>query len=1158
MKTMKTLSLIVSIAITLLFTNPAESSGPFIDNDDGTVFDESTGLTWLESDSNAKTFAESCEYCRDLITGGYDDWRVPSVQEAITILDYPDGTDPIFTRRGSNHWTNYNRKWDYTWLYNDHGPIGMTITKDYIDTLTVRCVRGRYVSRPSEYLTSNGEIVEDERNNLIWTIIDDKTTRTYWEAKDYCSNLVYAGRADWRLPTPNELVSITDYTTYDEWGPMVDGAFAIERGRKHYNYWTSSVSYAKGYYWRISFRNGGMGINTPINRSYVLCACENDSSSPPIADAGEDVSISTDNQSDTVLYGTAADIDNDLLVYRWLDGDRELSAWKEVGGSGEAYLDLSEVSSLCIGEHVFTLEVSDGQATATDEVALTVSASDSIRYEAYCDGTVADNVTGLMWQKTDDGIKRVWDDACQYCEHLELAGYDDWRAPELDELSDLVAYGNRLDPAFDGRPDSYWSGTGGFRHGTRAAWAVRFAPGYEGARKGTVIDAIAYVRCARGASVSSLDPSDHLQNINNKLVEDTHTGLIWQNRDDGNKRPWADAKYYCDELVWAGRKDWRLPTALELSTIIDYGEYDPTISTEVFDSRASSYWSSTASTIIPDGAWFVNFLNGVVNAYTKDELNYALCVCGGSDSQTDDSLPQNTDDENTDHVSGVVNGDYIRFGGRDWIMLDNTTGYVILKSYEIVSDPGCLPDSAVFDSGNDQTWEYGGEVASLNEYLNTIFYEDLVEDKKLVDENGEWFIEAGVNDPAYTWTGNVALLTETEFNHFRDNGPNLIGTSVKAIDFPGADPNINGNWWLLTPGVGYSETVPGSVVRFVADSNNLAAGDAENCRTTRLLRPTLHLQSGLYVAGGDGTEENPKGITDSPPKDSSPIAATLDIDPDTLNLKSNGNPITAYIELGEDADISEIDTVTIELRLNGAAIAYVEPHPTGIGDEDGDGIEDLMVKFDRQIVKETLTPGSITLEVFGYLIDDTRSFTGTDTITVIQPNDNESKTGGSSRDSDAPPKSHSGGSSGSSGTRSQPSKPPTPLPPASAPETEATPEAFVTRFYQQILGREPDSPGLAGWKNSLKDESNTGADVAKGFISSDEFMNQNKTNEAFLTTLYRAFFNREPDPGGYTGWLNLLNGAKTGDRKARENVLNGFLKSQEFEALCDRLGIKPY
>ena len=114
-------------------------------------------------------------------------------------------------------------------------------------------------------------------------------------------------------------------------------------------------------------------------------------------------------------------------------------------------------------------------------------------------------------------------------------------------------------------------------------------------------------------------------------------------------------------------------------------------------------------------------------------------------------------------------------------------------------------------------------------------------------------------------------------------------------------------------------------------------------------------------------------------------------------------------------------------------------------------------------------------------------------------------------------------------------------------------EDFVTRFYHQCLSREPDQAGLNGWVNALIDGTLFGADVANGFIFSQEFINRNTSNEEYVTILYRAFFDREPDTGGYNGWLNQLSSGIN-----RQSVLNGFIYSQEFENLCNSYGIAPY
>ncbi len=109
------------------------------------------------------------------------------------------------------------------------------------------------------------------------------------------------------------------------------------------------------------------------------------------------------------------------------------------------------------------------------------------------------------------------------------------------------------------------------------------------------------------------------------------------------------------------------------------------------------------------------------------------------------------------------------------------------------------------------------------------------------------------------------------------------------------------------------------------------------------------------------------------------VQATIDINPDALNLNSKGKWITCYIELSEDYDVEDIEVSTI--KLNGEVPA--ESRPTGIGDCDGDGIAELMVKFDRSAVQEILQAGNdVEITVTGELNDDTK-FEGSDTIRVI-------------------------------------------------------------------------------------------------------------------------------------------------------------------------------
>ncbi len=121
---------------------------------------------------------------------------------------------------------------------------------------------------------------------------------------------------------------------------------------------------------------------------------------------------------------------------------------------------------------------------------------------------------------------------------------------------------------------------------------------------------------------------------------------------------------------------------------------------------------------------------------------------------------------------------------------------------------------------------------------------------------------------------------------------------------------------------------------------------------------------------------------------------------------------------------------------------------------------------------------------------------------------------------------------------------------ATSTQREASIRAFVTRFYQVILGREPDTAGLNGWVDDLSSGTSTGCDIASGFIFSQEFINRNTTGEGFVDILYQAFFNRAADIAGKNGWLNVLQSGGS-----REDVVNGFLFSQEFTNLAASFGI---
>lgn len=104
------------------------------------------------------------------------------------------------------------------------------------------------------------------------------------------------------------------------------------------------------------------------------------------------------------------------------------------------------------------------------------------------------------------------------------------------------------------------------------------------------------------------------------------------------------------------------------------------------------------------------------------------------------------------------------------------------------------------------------------------------------------------------------------------------------------------------------------------------------------------------------------------------IESKIDIDPDTLNLRSRGRWITCYIQPPQGYDVNDIDGNTVML---------MEGIPAQRGEVEDNN---LMVKFDRSDVRDLI--GSpceeIELIVTGELADGP-DFEGSDTIRAINP-----------------------------------------------------------------------------------------------------------------------------------------------------------------------------
>lgn len=168
--------------------------------------------------------------------------------------------------------------------------------------------------------------------------------------------------------------------------------------------------------------------------------------------------------------------------------------------------------------------------------------------------------------------------------------------------------------------------------------------------------------------------------------------------------------------------------------------------------------------------------------------------------------------------------------------------------------------------------------------------------------------------------------------------------------------------------------------RYSYDGTNYVTVFSASLTTTVEATQRVIIAAGVWTTAGSHTDLDYIQVTPSV------VPSTIDIDPDTLNLKSKGNWITVYTELPEDYSVEDIDIYSVILsKINGVLL---EPPlytigPSEIGDYDENDIPDLMVKFDRQELIPLLEVGDVKLIISGELVDGPM-FEGTDTIRVIE------------------------------------------------------------------------------------------------------------------------------------------------------------------------------
>ncbi len=280
------------------------------------------------------------------------------------------------------------------------------------------------------------------------------------------------------------------------------------------------------------------------------------------------------------------------------------------------------------------------------------------------DGTITDNVTGLMWSKTCDTDgdgdidyydKMSYNEAIASVSNVNIGGYTDWRIPSIKEQYSLILFSG-IDPSgYQGSTVdlvpfidteyfdfAYGDESSGERiidaqfvtttlyvsttmNGDETMFGVNFADGRikgypMGPMPGQTEDKQFYVYYVRGNADYGIN---NLEDIGDDTISDNATELMWSQNDSGEGLNWEEALDWVQQKNtenYLGHSDWRLPNVKELQSIVDYSRSPDTSNSAAIDPlfNVSSFSNVGGETDYPyfwSGTTHANMQNGNNAAY---------------------------------------------------------------------------------------------------------------------------------------------------------------------------------------------------------------------------------------------------------------------------------------------------------------------------------------------------------------------------------------------------------------------------------------------------------------------------------------------------------------------------------------------------------------
>ena len=642
------------------------------------IIDNNTFLEWQQTTSNLEySFTEAINYCNNLIYAGYSDWRLPTPQELLSLSYEYLRPVQFFPNIYINLWSSKTYVLSNTdqAFYYYYGSIHLDSTTS---THNVMCVRGNEM-QTAYFSTTDTNVLTDATTGLMWQRAF--VSKSWQEALSYCETLDEGGYTDWRLPNKNELASLINYNKY---GPASDhiytpinhlwssSTFGMDSAwtvnffsgiveSKHKTelnnlHCVRSDICNEGYLWNglecigdcdeNYFWNGSeciknqclpnnpcidiansTGICSTIDSSTFSCECKNgyywngtECMNPCESNPCVDLKNSSEVCTSTSWQNYFCECNSG---YFW---------------NGSSCEERTTLGNICTGQtscynassSITCPILSSADFFGQDAQYTSKCAAQSFTSSA---NVIVDNNTKLTWEKSPSSSTYTWASVNNHCADLNSSNYggkSNWRVPNPLELLTIVD-NSKNNPAtnsiFTNMPSySYLWTSKEYKDNT--IYAYYFSPSYGSYWcDGNSTKTNTYkVLCVSGDEMQPATSADFTtQTISGSVVvSDSKTGLMWQ-KEHVTGKTWQQALKYCEDSIYAGYSDWRLPNKNELASLVNYEKSGGPYS--YFPNMPSNFfWSSSTRSGYTDYAWFVNFLGGGVDSNGKSGTYYVRCV----------------------------------------------------------------------------------------------------------------------------------------------------------------------------------------------------------------------------------------------------------------------------------------------------------------------------------------------------------------------------------------------------------------------------------------------------------------------------------------------------------------------------------------------------